>query len=123
MTAAEYKTCPVCDGSKTWTVTEYEGLRIKKVKVPCTACGGKGVIPFVDLSKARPVSVDVKVGVGDSEISDGWRGSKGWSKLHYFRGGRCLCGGVRSPISISSSKSVDDTSSETLCSSCAKKLG
>ncbi len=123
MTITEYKTCPVCDGSKTWTVTEYVGLRSTTVKVPCTACEGKGKIPFVDLTKQRPVTVDVKERVGETEISDGWRSRKGWSKIHYFKDGKCLCGGVRSPISISTSTLVDDKSSEALCSNCEKRLG
>lgn len=123
MTASGYKTCPVCDGAKTWTVTKYDGLRGTIVTVPCTACDGKGVIPFVDLTKTRQEAVDVKESLEDREISDGWRSRKGWSKIHYFKDGKCLCGGVRSPISISSSTLVEDISSESPCSTCEKKLG
>ena len=122
MTVTEYETCPVCDGSKTWTVTEYEGLKRIKVKVPCTACGGKGKILFIDLTKPKQEEKPVKV-LNGTGFSDGWRGSSGWSNIHYFKDGKFLCGSIRSPITISSSTLVDDTSSEIMCSTCVKKLG
>ena len=122
MTVTEYTTCPVCDGSKTWTVTEYEGLKKIKVKVPCTACGGKGKILFIDLTKPEQEEKPVKV-LNGTGFSDGWRVSSGWSNIHYFKDGKFLCGSIRSPIAISSSTLVDDTSSEIMCSTCVKKLG
>ena len=122
MTVTEYKTCPVCDGSKTRTITKYEGLRSTTVKIPCTACEGKGKILFIDLTKPKQEDKPVKV-LNVSGLSDGWRGNQGWSNIHYFRDGKFLCGSIRSPVTISSSTLVDDTSSEILCKTCAQKLG
>ncbi len=122
MAVTEYETCPVCDGSKTRTITKFDGYRSTTVKIPCTACEGKGKIPFIDLTKPKQEEENVKV-LNVTGFSDGWRGSSGWSNIHYFRDGKFLCGSIRSPIAISSSTLVDDTSSEIMCSTCVKKLG
>lgn len=122
MTVTEYKTCPVCDGSKTRTITKYEGLESITVKIPCTACEGKGKILFIDLTKEKQEEENAK-GLNVAGLSDGWRSNSKWSYIHYFKNGKFLCGNIRSPITISSSTLVDDTSSETMCSTCVKKLG
>jgi DnaJ-class molecular chaperone len=44
------KSCPICNGSRTMSIIEYVGLLKKLVRVPCTACEGKGKINFLDKS-------------------------------------------------------------------------
>ena len=47
--------CPICNGSRKMEIVEFIGTEKRKVKVPCTACGGRGKIPFVDLSKPQEI--------------------------------------------------------------------
>jgi len=70
MTVTEYKTCPVCDGSKTRTITKYEGLRSTTVKIPCTACEGKSKILFIDLTKPKQEEENVKEVLNVTGLSD-----------------------------------------------------
>jgi 6-phosphogluconolactonase (cycloisomerase 2 family) len=123
MTVTEYETCPVCDGSKTRTITKFDGYRSTTMKIPCTACEGKGKIPFIDLTKQKQEEENVKEVLNVTGLSDGWRSNSGWSNIHYFKDGKFLCGSIRSPITISSSTLVDDISSEIICKTCAQKLG
>ena len=122
MTEIEYKTCPVCDGKKTWTKTEYEGLRRIQVKVLCTACEGKGKILFVDLTKPI-IEEQVNEPVSVTDLPEGWRSSSGWSKTHFINDGKSLCGRIRSTDSILKSRPADTGDSRPLCAICEKKLG
>ena len=121
MTTIEFKTCPVCDGSRTRTITKYEGLRSSIVKIPCTACGGKGKIHFVDLTKSKQEENEEK-SLNISDLPEGWRRSSGWSMIHFIKNGKSLCGGVRSKDSISKSKPADSSGSKASCPICEKRL-
>ncbi|RLI47463.1 hypothetical protein DRO61_07865 [Candidatus Bathyarchaeota archaeon] len=93
------------------------------MKIPCTACEGKGKIHFIDLTKQKQEEENVKEVLNVTGLSDGWRSNSGWANIHYFKDGKFLCGSIRSPITISSSTLVDDISSEIICKTCAQKLG
>lgn len=59
-------------------LVEFVGIEKKKRKVPCTACGGKGRIPFVDLTKPEKLKVESE-NPGPFIVEDGWRKSDKWS--------------------------------------------
>jgi hypothetical protein len=89
----------------------------KKVKVPCTACGGSGRILFVDNTAVEEPEITVEL----SDLSDGWRDQRHWSNIHYFKDGKPLCNLVRSEKAMLESKSVDDPE-KAMCLSCSIRL-
>lgn len=112
--------CPICNGSRNMEIVEFFGIEKKKVKVPCTACGGKGKIAFIDLTKPQE-GVEIEVPTSMS-IADGWRKSAKWNKAHYIAEGRSLCGSVRSRKTMAQSTSWSELDPDILCSVCLKKV-
>jgi len=89
--------CPICNGSRRMEIVVYIGTKKRKVKVPCTACEGRGKILFVDLSKPQEM-VEVEEPIS-RQVADGWRKSPTWNShskvfflsmnsLHYNNGCR-----------------------------------
>lgn len=118
--------CPVCDGSGRMTIVEFVGVEKKKLKVPCTACGGERWIPYLDLREedqeveAEAVS-GLEAGEALNDIEDGWRKSNEWGKVHYFLDGRSICGNIRSKRAIKRSKKVVDVIEDDKCIFCKRK--
>lgn len=112
--------CNICNGTRRMTIVSIVGIEKKPVKVPCTACGGTGRIPFVD--KTLVPEVREKPAMKKDDELNGWRISNKWTKAHYFIDGVCLCGNVRSKDLISRSIKVDDINSVEPCKYCMKKF-
>ncbi len=114
--------CPVCDGTGKMSIVSFVGVEKRNVRVTCTACEGKGKIPFVDstviVAKVAPLETVEDIG----EMGEGWRSSKEWVKAHYFMDGRSLCGNIRSQRAILSSAGVDDVPQEEKCVLCTRKV-
>lgn len=112
--------CPVCKGSGRMEIIEFYGVEKRKVKIPCTACGGKGMIPFVDLTEPQEtVEVDEPIKI---QVDDGWRKSSNWNKVHYILKGRSLCGSIRSQKTLAQSTNWYDLDPKILCSICLKMV-
>lgn len=114
--------CPVCGGTGKMSIVSFVGVEKRNVRVTCTACEGRGTIPFVDstvtVAKAAPLETVEDMG----EMGDGWRSSKEWVKAHYFLDRQSLCGNIRSQRAILSSAGVDDVPQEEKCVLCARKV-
>ena len=63
-------------------VASVQGKKI--VKRTCTACGGKGWVPFID---RRTIEENHETREGE-----GWGKRRKWKKAHYFVDGDGLCG-------------------------------
>jgi hypothetical protein len=101
-------------------IVEFIGIKKRKVKIPCTACGGKGKIPYIDLSEPQE-EVEIEVTMSLS-IADGWRKSSEWKRAHYIADGRSLCGSIRSQKILAQSTIFSDLDSDILCSTCARMI-
>jgi len=68
--------CPICHGTKrmTWVVADLLGK--KTVRRTCTACGGKGWVPFIDRRKTENKP--------ETREGEGWVKRRKWKKAHYF---------------------------------------
>lgn len=102
--------CPVCHGTGRITEVMMVAMVKKTGKRTCTACGGKGWIPFIDhreTASKREIRED-----------EGWKQRRTWKKAHYFVGGEGLCGQTgfyQGPYW----QEVDD---DLKCLTCNKKL-
>jgi RecJ-like exonuclease len=115
--------CPVCHGTGRMTIVEFVGVNKKNVKKPCTACDGRGWIPFIDKTEiVTEATARMEMLVDIGEMGDGWRRSKDWVKVHYFVEGKSLCGNIRSQRAIMRSKGVEEVPPEDRCILCSRKL-
>ena len=114
------KSCPICNGSRTMSIIQYVGLLKKLVRVPCTACEGKGKINFLDKSISEEKSEETNVKSIDIKVFQGWRKSKTWQKIHFFTDGKSLCGNIRSKKGITQSTNVDESKLNESCAICMK---
>ena len=114
--------CPVCYGTGKMSIVSFVGVEKRNVRVTCTACEGRGSIPFVDKTVTVAEAVPLETVEDIGEIRDGWRRSKEWVKTHYFLDGQSLCGNIRSKRAIVVSVSVDEVPSEEKCVLCVRKV-
>jgi hypothetical protein len=121
MSQTSNKKCPICNGSRKMEIVRFVGIEKKFIKLPCTACDGKGKILFVNRSITEEPKSKSNI-ESLNEISDGWRRHNKWDKAHYINNSRPLCRIVRSTNKILESKAVDNPDTSTMCSICSRKL-
>ena len=92
----------------TWVVADVQGK--KTVKRTCTACGGKGLVPFIDRRETENKP--------ETREGEGWVKRRKWKKAHYFVGGKGLCGTTGS-YQGPYWKDIDDS---LKCVYCTRKL-